>query len=171
MAWFEPTIKLDTKPDVQRIELQSIDAGGEVHIWTDGKVNLFDLIAQMAQQTGPANLWLCTWSISTPAMKKLIGLKEMGLLKECKAVVDFRTRKDHEEAYQMALLFFDALAIHPNHAKVAVLQGREKTLSAIGSANMTLNPKNERITIFNHKEVAEMDMAAIDEMLQNAERE
>lgn len=134
------------------------------HLWNDNGLNLHDVLSQVINITGPADIVLCSWSISVPAIKTIIKLKETGLILSSFGVVDLRTRKDHAEAFGMLLNTFDGVRIYPCHAKVIVLKNSVFDISIVGSANLTQNLKAERIIVSTDSTIATFDKTKIMEM-------
>jgi len=168
MSWFNPIEKSETP--AKRNTIPVMGKGDVVHLWNEQKLSLHALIEELIDQCGQTVLYVATWSLSVPAMKTLIRLKAEGKIRLAYGVVDFRTRKDHPEAWDMALQYFDKLSIFPCHAKVVVLGGLDKELSIIGSANLTLNPKMERLAVVSTPEVISIDKNMIMTMLKEGEQ-
>jgi hypothetical protein len=134
------------------------------HLWNENGLNLHDVLSQVISITGPANIVLCSWSISVPAIKTIIKLKETGFIMFSFGVIDLRTRKDHAEAFGMVLNTFDGVRIFPCHAKVIVIQNKDWNVTIAGSANLTQNPKAERIIVCSQHSIANFDRGKIMEM-------
>lgn len=149
--------------------LEGIADGKTIHFWNDGKVHLHNIMEAALAYSGRANVFICSWSISVPAMKAIIKLRDQGLIGSVSAVVDFRTRKDHPEAFDMARELFNALVVHPCHAKVILLMGDQCNISIAGSANLTNNPKQEKIILSADDEVVNFDLRKIQEMMEKGE--
>lgn len=177
MSWFDSKID-EVSPEIvgavsefgkANFSLQQLDPGQTIHIWTGGKMHLHQVLESVLQHSGKAEAYLCSWSISVPAMKSLLRLHSSGLISAIQGVVDFRTRKDHPEAFDMAKDLFVKLRVHPCHAKVIVLMGERMNVSILGSANLTNNPKQERIVVSAVDSVAKWDLQYILEMLEKGE--
>jgi len=177
MSWFESKIeeaqaeKLSTVSETSKanFSLEQIAPGETIHIWNEGKLHLHQVLEAALQHTGRADAHLCSWSISVPAMKSILRLHTSGLIASIAGVVDFRTRKDHPEAFDMARTLFRSLRVHPCHAKVIVLIGEKMNVSILGSANLTNNPKQERILVSADENVVQWDLKHIHEMLEKGE--
>jgi hypothetical protein len=166
MSLFKPNTdqEKEAKPTTKPSVLVEQTTGVEHHLWTGQKINLHNVLAQYLMATGPSELFLCSWSISVPAIKNIIALKESGLILSITAVVDLRTKKDHPEAFAMCQELFDKLGIYPCHAKVIVAINDISSFSIFGSANLTKNTKEERISISTSHSVSCMDRAYIVDM-------
>lgn len=146
--------------------IEGFTQGKSWHLWNNHSINLHDVMEFVLTHTGRADITMCSWSISTPAMKVFAKMKEKGLVNTCYAVVDIRTRKDHHEAFAMALEMFSKVKIYPCHAKVIVIENKDWKVTIAGSANLTNNPKSERLFISTLAAVAELDRAKIMEMFE-----
>ncbi|MDL5050649.1 hypothetical protein QQ054_32115 [Oscillatoria amoena NRMC-F 0135] len=162
-------IKTPRKEIAKHIPFDTLDVGVQCHFWNGGKVNLHDVLERVLLQTGPSRIYLSTWSMGAPSVKKLLSMKNKGLIIEISAVVDLRTRKDHAEAYNMAVSFFDRLAINKCHAKVIAICDGKFPATILGSANLTRNTKHERICISTTPGVVEGDITAINELIANGQ--
>lgn len=151
--------------------LTDIKENEALHLWNHGSINLHHILEEICHFLGKGcRVTLCTWSLSVPAMKVISKLITDKYITHLDAVIDFRTRKDHPEAFAMALEMFSSLYILPCHAKCIVIQGSNMSFSIIGSANLTNNPKAERIIVFRSDEIVSFDLASIFHLISQAEK-
>lgn len=151
------------------VDLADLSPSRSVHFWNQTNIDLHQVLEAVLQKTGPAEILLCSWSISVPAMKVISRLISSGLIRSVLAVVDFRTRKDHPEAFAMAKELFAGVKILPCHAKCIVVLGENFSASITGSANLTNNPKQERLMVSTHDQVVDLDKSTILEMYARGE--
>lgn len=161
--------KILKSSDMSGFDLEGLKEKKTVHLWNQGKIHLHNVMEAALSIAGKSQVFLCSWSISVPAMKAIIKLHDQGMITSVSAVVDFRTRKDHPEAFDMAREMFDNLVVHPCHAKVIILMGERCNISIAGSANLTNNPKQEKIIISADENVVQFDLEVIQEMMSKGE--
>lgn len=114
-----------------------------LHYVTYGKWSLHHLIRYLVQQTGPANLYLTTWSMTEDPVRALLMLRQEGLIKRADCLLSERISERTPQVMQLAHNVFDRLKFYKSHAKAFILERERMSLVNIGSANLTRNKKNE----------------------------
>ena len=143
--------------------MPEIKQGETIHFATDGSFALHDLIVHLIKQTGPAHLKVVSYSISTEAARILLNYFENGWFYSLTFLLDDRAKNANREAVNILKEHFE---IHFNkvHAKCALIRNDNWTISAIGSANLTDNPRTERGAIFTDIETYNFDNTWINEL-------
>ena len=113
------------------------------HYVTYGKWSLHQLIHYLVLQTGPADLYITTWSMTEDPVRSLLMLKKKGLLKRVECLLSERISERTPEVMQLARNVFDRLKFYKSHAKAFILVGERMSVVNVGSANLTRNKKNE----------------------------
>lgn len=132
---------------------KNLGEGEAIYYMTDGAWSNIDLIENLLSITGPADLYFCTWSISTDAIRKFTEWQETGLIKSIHALLDQGIRNRKPELLQQSTAAFKNLKLIPCHAKVCVISNVEYSFVISGSANFTKNPRKESGTIYRSLEV------------------
>lgn len=123
-----------------------------VHYRTDGRWHRHQLIRECLDYTGPADLYLSTWSMSENPVRSIYMLRKKGLIRRAELVISERLNERTPEVMQLAQHVFDVIAMKKLHSKVTVLIGDRASLCVVGSDNLTRNPKDESGVIDCHPE-------------------
>ena len=111
--------------------------------WSNGKWSMHDLLLYLVKLSGPAKVWLSTFSISEIAIRAFSHALETGLITELHCLFDY-TVKTHK----LSLLYFAGnivsdIRLVPNHSKVILIENNDWKITVISSANMSPNPRIE----------------------------
>lgn len=106
-----------------------------------------DLLGYLLKQTGPAKVWITSWSISEVAMRALVRLIDAGLITEVHALFDERAKIMFPEAYQMAKRNVADLKLTKIHAKCIVIMNDTWNVSVVTSANFNTNRRIEAYVV------------------------
>lgn len=134
---------------------------------TDGAWSAIDLIEYLLQQTGAADIYFSTWSIGPEALRYYSHWLTSGLVKSAVGIIDegFRNRKP--DLYHQAINTFSSLKFSKSHAKVTVITGENLSLTLMGSANLTRNPRTEVGVIIVNDDLAQKNINWIMEGVAN----
>lgn len=109
----------------------------EVQAYFSSEFQLFHLIEFILEQTGPANLLLTTFSVSEEFVRKLMQMKNTGLISSLAIVADHRTAT---KALRLTLFtnnVAEELLLGNIHAKVLLLENDNWKVSVVTSQNQT----------------------------------
>lgn len=137
--------------------------------WSNGDWSLWELVDYMLKQTGPADIYIATWSISELSARKLVQWMEEGRIKKLIGVVDVRSKNRHPAAFHLSKNIFSEIRVAYCHAKVTVLVGNGQFISINGSANWTENPRLESGVIINSLITAMANINLIEEVVRKGE--
>jgi len=134
---------------------------------TDGAWSAIDLIEYLLQQTGAADIYFSTWSIGPEALRFYSHWLTSGLVKSAVGIIDegFRNRKP--DLYHQAINTFSSLKFSKSHAKVTIIKGENLSLTLMGSANLTRNPRTEVGVIIVNDDLAQRNINWIMEGVAN----
>jgi len=135
--------------------LGEIQHGETVHIVSMGEWSAEHVICHVAEQIGPCDLLMATWSVSNDAVLRLAQVMEAGHVRSCRALLDWRVKVRRPEALQIlrtALLTTD-LYLSNCHGKVYLMANDEWAVSWVGSPNLTTNPRIEASVLTEGREV------------------
>lgn len=119
------------------------DMKTDLHYVSHGHWSLHNLLEWILPRTGAATIYIATWSMSEDATRMLINLTDAGLIKEIKAILDYRTKNRHEASFYLAKSRFAQLHTTSCHAKVTVIEAERHWITINGSPNFTNNPRIE----------------------------
>lgn len=160
-----PRIDLSGCDEEQLIDRISSPAGmGKLrqnsvkHYYSTGAFNLIQLILYLLKQTGPAHVFLATYSISDRSITALKRHLDQGDIWSIRFLLDNRVRSISPKPFDHLITSFpDAVRCRAIHAKVALIYNDQWKVSVVGSQNATHNPKLERGIIHTQSEVFEFD--------------
>jgi len=108
-----------------------------VQAYFSSDFQLYHLLEFILEQTGPSNVLLTTFSVSEEFVRKLVQIKERGLIKSLVVVADHRTSV---KALRLTLFtnnIAEKLLLGNNHAKVLLVENAGWKVSIVTSQNQT----------------------------------
>jgi hypothetical protein len=108
-----------------------------VQAYFSSEFQLYHLVEFILNETGPANLIITTFSVSEEFIRKLIQMKESGLIRSFSMIADHRTAV---KALRLSLFTnntAEKLLLGNNHAKVILISNGNWKVSVITSQNQT----------------------------------
>jgi hypothetical protein len=142
-----------------------IEQGITVHYYSFGNYNLVRLIMYILKQSGPAHVFMTSYSFSQKSIEQLQKRLEKREILSFKVIIDNRVRSMSPKPFQMLASSFDYRCISI-HAKVALIWNEEWKISIITSQNATDNPKMERGVIHTDYKLFEFDKQVLDDAFQ-----
>ncbi len=139
-----------------------------IHYASGGQWSSHDLLFHILDQTGPAKVWLCTWSISELAVRQIMEKLDAGIIQELHCIFDWRVKVRRPEALQLAQQIVTDVKLTTCHAKVTVIQNDSWNISIVGSANYTNNPRIEAGVISTDPAVASFHLQWMSGVLLNS---
>jgi hypothetical protein len=131
--------------DLEKI-IPIIDFTSDIDFINFGKFSNIHLLEHLLKFTGNADVLLTSWSISDFGIKRLISLKNDGIIKDLKCLFDVRTLKFNPNVAELANFNIDAKFINI-HAKLMILKGENGSLCVMTSSNLNENKRIEVGTI------------------------
>ena len=126
-------------------QLGSICQGIDKHFYSNGAFNLVQLMLYVLKQTGPAHVFLSTYSIAEDSISTLRRYVDDGTILSIHFLIDNRVRSISPKPFAHLIASFpDAYRCTSLHAKVALISNDNWHISIVGSQNATHNPKLER---------------------------
>lgn len=99
--------------------------------------SMHDLLEYVLQKTGPAKVYVATWTISEAGARALTNLLANGSITELQGLFDFRSSNRHPDAFHLAVQQCAKVRLHPIHAKVTIIINDNWSICIAGSANYT----------------------------------
>ena len=132
--------------------------GYSKHFYSSGAFNLIQLIFFVLKQTGPAHLFLTSYSISMDSITALRRKLDAGDILSARFLIDNRVRSISPKPFDFLISSFPGCyRCCALHAKVALIWNDRWHVSVVGSQNATYNPKLERGIIHTDKTVFDFD--------------
>lgn len=145
-----------------------IEQGHDYPYATGAEWSTHDLIFYLLRQIGPADLTAATWSVAEHAAQKLIGMLKNRELLSVNMLVDWRVQVRTPGFLPLARSKFSKISVSSCHAKIFVLQNEEWSISVVGSANFTSNPRIEAGHLSTSKTVADFHEKWLMDEINNA---
>ena len=144
--------------------LGQILLGQEKHFYSKGAFNLVQLVLYLLKQTGPAHVFLSSYSIASDSLAAMKRREEAGEILSIRFLIDNRVRTISPKPFDyLATAFEGRYRCCALHAKVALLWNSEWHVAVITSMNATHNPKLERGIIYTSKEVFDFDLKTLED--------
>ncbi len=121
--------------------------------FSNGQWAMHDLISWLLKQTGPADVQISTFSISEIAIRTLIHLSKIGMIKSIQCIFDNTIQKKKLQLLYFISQLTGEIYIAPNHSKVLLIKNDDWSISVISSANMTPNPRKEAGVISTYNNI------------------
>ena len=135
--------------------------GKTTHYYSYGNFNLVRLIIHLLKQTGPANVFMTSYSFSQTSIEQILNHRQKGNILSFRVLIDNRVKTMSPIPFQMLTTAFD-YRCSSIHAKVALIWNDSWNISIVTSQNATDNPKMERGTIFTDIQTFHFDKNALE---------
>ena len=135
--------------------------GKTTHYYSYGNFNLVRLIIHLLKQTGPANVFMTSYSFSQTSIEQILNHRQKGNILSFRVLIDNRVKTMSPIPFQMLTTAFD-YRCSSIHAKVALIWNDAWNISIVTSQNATDNPKMERGTIFTDIQTFNFDKNALE---------
>ena len=155
-----PTFIADAEKALTR-SIGQLENGREHHFYSWGNYNLVRLISYLIKQTGPAHVFMTSYSFSQKSIEQLQHKISKGEILSFRIILDNRVRVMSPKPFQMIASSFNYRCISV-HAKVALIWNDEWKITIVTSQNATDNPKLERGTIFTDLQVFNFDLKVLE---------
>ncbi len=133
----------------------AVAMGDTIHYVSLAEWSMHDLLFHLLRQTGPADVYVATWSVSEDAVRQLIAKVNDGSIRKISGVFDWRVKLRNPEALALAKFNIADIRLTTCHAKVTVIENDHWSIVIVGSANYTNNPRIEAGVISCDKTAAE----------------
>lgn len=142
-------------------------AGEDKHFYSRGAFNLVQLVFYILKQTGPANVFLSTYSIAEDSLQSLRRRLDHGDILSLRMLIDNRVRTISPKPFAYLVgAFGDCYRCCALHAKVALIWNADWNITVITSMNATHNPKLERGIVYTSRYVFDFDLKMLQDEFQ-----
>jgi len=140
--------------------------GCEIYGFTKGQFSLIDLIEHCLVCTGPADVFIATWSAAAGDIQRAHKFLKNGRIRNIRFLVDysFQSRKPEFCNELIATFGEDVLRVTVTHAKYVLIRNDNWNLVIRTSMNLNFNPRFENFEISDDKDFADFQQAIIDEV-------
>lgn len=154
--------------NVQEV-IGTVKMGQSIHYASMGEWSNHDLLLHLLNQTGPADVYVATWSVAENAIRLILDIFESGKIKNFYAILDWRVKIRRPEVLELIKFNFTDIRLTNCHAKTAVIINDAWQIAIVGSANFTNNPRVEAGVIACDQAAAEFHKTWIFEEHKNAD--
>lgn len=138
-----------------------------VHVPSFARWSMHDVLIHILQQTGPANVWITSWTITEEPVRAILEEMAQGRILSLKALFSERVEAMNPAAHQLAR-FSLQVKLTKIHAKCIVVLNEQWGVTVSGSANFTRNPRIEKYVICTHRDQAIEESTWIDAVMNGA---
>ena len=157
---------IDITDTVITKSIGGLQQGQNIHYYSYANFNLVRLINYLLRQTGPAHVFMTSYSFSQKSIESIQNKLNSGALLSFRVIIDNRVRSLSPKPFQMLSQSFDYRCTSI-HAKVALIWNEIWKISVVTSQNATDNPKMERGTIFTDPLIFNFDLNALTNAFKN----
>ena len=140
-----------------RAAAAGLDHGTSVYGFTLGQFSVSDLIAEILERTGPADVTISTWTASAAKIDEAFDLFESGKIRSCRWLLDpgFKSRQPKFAESLVRRFGLECIRTVANHAKFVVIRNEEWAVVVKTSMNLNNNPRLENYEICEGTELAD----------------
>lgn len=111
------------------------------------------LLGWILDQTGPADIYVSTFSTSDAFLRGFYNLKKKGLVLKSVLMADQKASKKTYKLNKEMQQCFDAVYLAQNHSKVVLVQNDKWTVTVISSQNQTYGDRAETTLVTTNQEI------------------
>lgn len=111
------------------------------------------LLGWILEQTGPADVYVSTFSTSDAFLRGFYNLKKKDLVLKSVLLADLKASKKTYKLYKEMQQNFDAVYLAQNHSKVVLVQNDRWTVTVISSQNQTYGDRAECTLVTTSQEI------------------
>lgn len=90
--------------------------------YLDNRLQLFDVLEFILSQTGPAKVYVSTFSTSEEFLRRLFSLRKRQLILHSVLMADLKAAKKTVNLYTFMSSVFDDVYLTENHSKVLLIE-------------------------------------------------
>ena len=111
------------------------------------------MLGWILEQTGPADVYVSTFSTSDAFLRGFFNLKKKDLILKSVLLADLKASKKTYRLYKEMQRNFDAVYLGQNHSKVVLVQNDRWTVTVISSQNQTYGDRAECTIVTTSQDV------------------
>jgi len=145
--------------------------GCDIFGFTKGQFSMIDVLEHCLKQTGPAHLFIATWSAAAADIQAAHKFLQNGRILSIRLLVDysFQSRKPEFCRELVNTFGVDAIRVTVTHAKYCMIRNDDWDLVIRTSMNLNYNPRFENYEISDSREMAEFHEVIISEIWDSQE--
>lgn len=111
--------------------------------YLDNRIQLFDVIEKILAETGPADVYISTFSTSEEFLRRIYKLKKKKRINRAVMLADLKASRKTVNLYTFISNVFDEVYLAENHSKVILIQNAQWSVSICTSQNQTRGNRTE----------------------------
>lgn len=111
--------------------------------YVDNRIQLYDVIDKILRETGPAEIYISTFSTSEEFLRRIYKLKSSGIITKAVMLTDLKASKKTVNLYRFISMVFDQVYLGENHSKVILIRNAKWAVSVCTSQNQTRGNRTE----------------------------
>jgi hypothetical protein len=124
----------------------AIEPGMRLFLITRGQFSMLDMVMHVLREIGPSQVSVWTWAIADYEVEAMSALMETAAIRGARLIVDRSAEQRSASTIDAWRRRFgvDAVRVCKNHAKIARVWNRERSVLLRGSMNLNFNPRFEQ---------------------------
>lgn len=118
-------------------------SGAPLQAYLDNRIQLFDIIEKILVETGPAEIYISTFSTSEEFLRRIFRLRKRRLLTKATMLIDLKAARKTVNLYTFISNVFDEVYLAENHSKVILIRNNKWMVSICTSQNQTRGNRTE----------------------------
>lgn len=163
-AYLDEFVRVSARAKIEEV-FPKLEQGMYIDFVSAAEWSTHELVFWVLAQTGKADLYIATWSMTENAARMLVEAKERGVIGEVRCLFDYRIKVRYPEVHDFVKGHFEQTGIDNSHAKVTVIVNDNWAIRILGSSNYTNNPRVEVGTLVVDKRKAQMHIDWITALL------
>lgn len=144
-----------TKKESAREAIAGLDPSTDIFGFTRGQFSLIELLEAVLEQTGPASIFLSTWTAAAADLDDVLKFLQSGKIVGAKFLLDFSFQRRQPEVAQSIRDRFglESVRVTKNHAKFFLVENKQWTITCKTSMNLNTNPRFEDFDLSNDQQL------------------
>ncbi len=118
-------------------------SGTPLQAYLDNRIQLFDVIEKILSETGPAEIYISTFSTSEEFLRQIFRLRKKGMITKATMLTDLKASRKTVNLYTFISNVFDNVYLAENHSKVILIRNSKWMVSICTSQNQTRGNRTE----------------------------
>lgn len=134
--------------------------------YVDNRIQLYDIIERILKETGPAEIYISTFSTSEEFLRRIYKFRSAKLITKAVMLTDLKASKKTVNLYRFVSMVFDQVYLGENHSKVILIHNEKWAVSLCTSQNQTRGNRVESGMISTDKSIYHSLFASLSQIIQ-----
>lgn len=134
--------------------------------YVDNRIQLYDVIEKILKETGPAEIFISTFSTSEEFLRRIYKFRSAKLITKAIMLTDLKASKKTMNLYRFVSMVFDQVYLGENHSKVILIHNDKWFVSVCTSQNQTRGNRVESGMISTDKAIYQSLFASLSQIIQ-----